>query len=202
MSNYGTAWPLHCPKPKYHRKYCARHKNSVVGKNGLQKHVYCRACGKHNVSCEDIIKTLGHHDKPLSSQVMPTYFTQPISTLSSTPTPRHSPTAAHASLPMLPASRVITLNGNNSLHVSDLDPTEHEQEGDMFVDDSDDDSFKDVLTLSSFNPTQPSPIQSSLHFAPSQCPADYQSQHSGSIPLQGHPGYQIVSPQKQTQPSP
>ncbi|KAF9147862.1 hypothetical protein BGX20_006528 [Mortierella sp. AD010] len=72
----------------------------------------------------------------------------------------------------------------------------------MFEDDSDDDSFKDVPTLSSFNPTQPSSIQSSLHFGPSQRPADYQSQRSVSAALQALPGYQIVSPQKQTQQSP
>ncbi|KAF9137091.1 hypothetical protein BGX20_007933, partial [Mortierella sp. AD010] len=147
MSNFGARWPLHCPNPMCQTKHCAWHKNSVPGKNGLQKRVYRRACGKHTVSCEDIIKTLGHHDKPLSSQVMPTYFTQPIATLSSPSTPQQSPTAAPSSLQMRSPSQVITLNGNNSLHVSDLDAMEHEQDGGMFEDDSDEDSFKDVPTL-------------------------------------------------------
>ncbi|KAF9992153.1 hypothetical protein BGZ80_008679, partial [Entomortierella chlamydospora] len=79
MSNFGAHWPLHCPNPTCQGKHCAWHKNSVPGKNGLQKCVYCRACGKHTITYEDVIKTLGRHGKPLSLQVMPTYFTQPIS---------------------------------------------------------------------------------------------------------------------------
>ncbi|KAF9984343.1 hypothetical protein BGZ79_005612 [Entomortierella chlamydospora] len=168
----------------------------------FKKHVYCRACGKHTVTCEDVIKTLGHHDKPLSSQVMPTYFTQPISVQSSASVSQSIPPIMPASSPSHSATCVVTLNGTNLLHVSDLDPTEHDQEHDMFVEDSKEDSFKDIPTLSSFNPSQPSSFQSSIHFGPSQCPLSYQSQHPVSVLLQGFPGYQFVSPQQQTLPLP
>jgi len=198
MSKFAARWPAHCPNPACHAKHCSWHKNSVVGKNGLHKRVYRRACGKHTVSCDEIIKTIGHLDVALSSQVMPTYFTQPISTQSIASAAQPASTAASTSASSSAATRTVAFNGNQSLHMSDLDTNEYDQDGDNFIEDTENDTFQDVTTLSSFNVSPPNSFQSSLHFGPSQRPVDFQSPPSFPIQFQGFPGYQMVSPQQPT----